>query len=59
MSASTSRPGTGLDAIRKRHREKDSNRAVAVHEGCYALVTHDRDFRGLTDLLVLGVDTSV
>lgn len=28
--------------------------AVAVHEGCHALVTHDRDFRGLTDLLVLG-----
>jgi len=31
--------------------------AVAVHEGCHALVTHDRDFRGMTDLLVLGVDT--
>lgn len=28
--------------------------AVAVHEGCHALVTHDRDFRGLSDLLVLG-----
>lgn len=28
--------------------------AVAVHEGCFALVTHDRDFQGLTDLLVLG-----
>jgi predicted nucleic acid-binding protein len=28
--------------------------AVAVHEGCHALVTHDRDFYGLTDLLVLG-----
>jgi predicted nucleic acid-binding protein len=28
--------------------------AVAVHEGCHALVTHDRDFQGITDLLVLG-----
>jgi predicted nucleic acid-binding protein len=28
--------------------------AVAVHEGCHALVTHDRDFSSLTDVLVLG-----
>ena len=28
--------------------------AVAVHEGCYALVTHDRDFRTVSDLPVLG-----
>ncbi|TVR43464.1 MAG: PIN domain-containing protein [Planctomycetota bacterium] len=31
--------------------------AVAVREGCYALVRHDPDFRGRTDLLVLGPDT--
>jgi len=28
--------------------------AVAVHEGCFALVTHDRDFSSVTDLPVLG-----
>lgn len=27
--------------------------AVAVHEGCFALVTHDRDFRSVTDLPVI------
>jgi hypothetical protein len=30
--------------------------AVAVHEGCHALLTHDRDFRGITDLPILGAD---
>jgi predicted nucleic acid-binding protein len=28
--------------------------AVALEEGCYALVTHDRDFGGVTDVLILG-----
>ncbi len=28
--------------------------AVAIHESCYALVTHDRDFASVTELLVLG-----
>ncbi len=28
--------------------------AVAVHEGCFALVTHDRDFRSVTDLPVIS-----
>jgi len=30
--------------------------ATAVHEGCAALVTHDRDFAGVTDLPILGAD---
>ena len=28
--------------------------ATAVHEGCAALITHDRDFEGVTDLPILG-----
>jgi predicted nucleic acid-binding protein len=28
--------------------------AVALEEGCFALVTHDRDFGNVNDLLVLG-----
>jgi predicted nucleic acid-binding protein len=28
--------------------------AVAIHEGCFALVTHDRDFASVTDLPILG-----
>lgn len=28
--------------------------AVAIHESCYALVTHDRDFASVTELAVLG-----
>lgn len=28
--------------------------AVAIHESCYALVTHDRDFASVTELPVLG-----
>jgi predicted nucleic acid-binding protein len=28
--------------------------AVALEEGCYALVTHDRDFGDVTDVLILG-----
>jgi predicted nucleic acid-binding protein len=28
--------------------------AIALEEGCYALVTHDRDFASVTDLLLLG-----
>jgi predicted nucleic acid-binding protein len=30
--------------------------ATAVHEGCAALVTHDRDFTGVTDIPILGTD---
>ncbi len=29
--------------------------AIAIQAGCHALVTHDRDFAGVTDLLVLGL----
>lgn len=29
--------------------------AAAVSTGCYALVTHDRDFASVTDLPILGV----
>jgi predicted nucleic acid-binding protein len=28
--------------------------AVALEEGCHALVTHDRDFRAVSDILILG-----
>jgi predicted nucleic acid-binding protein len=28
--------------------------AVALEEGCYALVTHDRDFDAVRDVLILG-----
>jgi len=28
--------------------------AVALEEGCFALVTHDRDFQDVDDLLILG-----
>jgi predicted nucleic acid-binding protein len=30
--------------------------ATAVHEGCAALVTHDRDFTGVTDLPIIGIE---
>lgn len=29
--------------------------AVAIHEGCFALVTHDRDFQSVVDIPILGV----
>jgi predicted nucleic acid-binding protein len=28
--------------------------ATALHEGCHALLTHDRDFRSVSDLPILG-----
>lgn len=28
--------------------------AVALHTGCYALATHDRDFGAVTEVLILG-----
>jgi predicted nucleic acid-binding protein len=28
--------------------------AVALNDGCFALVTHDRDFSDVTELAVLG-----
>jgi predicted nucleic acid-binding protein len=28
--------------------------ATAMHEDCYALVTHDRDYRALTGVAVIG-----
>jgi predicted nucleic acid-binding protein len=31
--------------------------ATAVHEGCFALVTHDRDFGKVRGLVVLGPGT--
>ena len=61
-------PGWGLRAIdadiavlaarlRVRHALKLPDAiqlAVALEAGCHALVTHDRDFAGVTDMLVLG-----
>lgn len=46
-------------AARLRHRHRlrlpDALQlAVALHEGCFALVTHDRDFGGVTDIPVIG-----
>jgi predicted nucleic acid-binding protein len=32
--------------------------AVALEEGCYALVTHDRDFGAVSDVLILGTGTT-
>jgi len=47
-------------AARLRHRHRlrlpDAMQlAVAVHEGCHALITHDRDFRAVTECAILGV----
>lgn len=44
--------------LRLRHRLKLPDAiqlAVAVHEGCHALVTHDREFSDVTDVPILGV----
>jgi predicted nucleic acid-binding protein len=30
--------------------------AAALREGCFGLVTHDRDFGSVTDLAILGTD---
>lgn len=30
--------------------------ATAVHAGCFAIVSHDRDFSRVSDILVLGID---
>jgi predicted nucleic acid-binding protein len=46
--------------IRLRHRLKLPDAlqlAVALHEGCHALVTHDRDFRSVADLPILGASS--
>ena len=43
--------------LRLRHRLKLPDAiqlASAVHEGCYAIVTHDRDFGRPKDLVILG-----
>jgi len=43
--------------LRLRHRLKLPDAiqlAVAVQEGCHALITHDRDFRAVADVLILG-----
>ena len=47
-----------LTDMRLRHRLRLPDAiqvAVAIQAGCHALVTHDRDFAGVTDLLVLGL----
>lgn len=44
--------------LRLRHRLKLPDAlqlAVAVREGCAALITHDRHFDGVTDIPILGV----
>lgn len=43
--------------LRAKHRLKLPDAiqlATAIHTGCYALVTHDRDFSGIADLPILG-----
>jgi predicted nucleic acid-binding protein len=43
--------------LRLRHRMKLPDAiqlATAIHEGCHALVSHDRDFGKVQELLVLG-----
>lgn len=43
--------------LRLRHRLKLPDAlqlATALREGCHALLTHDRDFRGTSDLPILG-----
>lgn len=43
--------------LRIRHRLKLPDAlqvAAAIQEGCHALLTHDRDFRGVSELLILG-----
>jgi len=43
--------------LRLRHRLKLPDAiqlAVALEEGCYAVVTHDRDFSSVKDVLILG-----
>jgi predicted nucleic acid-binding protein len=43
--------------LRARHRLKLPDAiqvAAAVREGCHAILTHDRDFGGITEILVLG-----
>lgn len=43
--------------LRVRHRLKLPDAiqlSVAVHDGCHALVTHDRDFRNVTDIGIIG-----
>ncbi len=43
--------------LRLRHRLKLPDAlqlAAAIQEGCHALVTHDRDFSGVTDLTIIG-----
>lgn len=44
--------------IRVRHRLKLPDAlqlATAIHEGCFALVTHDRDFSSIDDVPILGM----
>jgi predicted nucleic acid-binding protein len=66
--ALTSSPGWSLRALdadiamlaarfRLRHRLKLPDAiqlATAVHAGCHALISHDRDFRKVREVLVLG-----
>lgn len=43
--------------LRLRHRLKLPDAlqlAVAVHEGCFGLVSHDRDFSNVTEIAILG-----
>jgi predicted nucleic acid-binding protein len=49
------------DALAERYRRRHALKlpdafqlAVALEEGCSALVTHDRDFSTVSDILVLG-----
>ena len=46
--------------LRSKHRLKLPDAlqaATALHQNCHALITHDRDFKSLIDLLVLGVSS--
>lgn len=45
--------------LRLRHRLKLPDAiqlATALHAGCFALITHDRDFGNVSDVLILGVN---
>ena len=54
----------GDDALVERYRQtitagsgwtlRDIDGDIAVQEGCHALITHDRDFRAVADVLILG-----
>ena len=43
------------DAVEAEGRLAEHKHEIAMSEGCYAMVTHDRDFSTVTELPILGV----